>query len=469
VNSNEQSSNFMSTSKQVDEYTEQTSSTPSRLSFKRSKYEQSNEKELKTSRANPVEFDWRSLLAHKMANTNRQVENAQQTTQSSLVAANSSFKPTKSILKLFKLSNVRLEPSEHSIENKSKLFYLYGKQRLLLDDSNQPKQSSDLRKSHSSNKFKYLTSTNSLILLSKLAPVVGWTSSSASTSKQHVVSYSTNEFTYKNNNEFYSIFVSMFTAALFLFFIMWRWLRMKSDLRKALQEQLLLEQQGFNRTTTTTTTTSSSASSSRLTPTTPLSPALIYNSSSQSNRWHVDSLYQSINRDTTNRFDNNHFDFNFDLASWLEQHANTNNRANQDNHGRTMDASKYYLQQLRTQRRLNQMGHSSNNSNYYTFNQSQANTASSPYADHILLPSHACSFSSSLSSSLNNYDISYHQQHNHRNIELPPSYESVMSKSSSLPSYSHLVESKHLNEDKNSIKSNRSNNNNNNNCNNEEK
>jgi hypothetical protein len=49
--------------------------------------------------------------------------------------------------------------------------------------------------------------------------------------------YAYDQFGYHKHNELYSIFVSMFTAALFLLFIMWRWVRIKSDLRKALREQ----------------------------------------------------------------------------------------------------------------------------------------------------------------------------------------------------------------------------------------
>ena len=48
---------------------------------------------------------------------------------------------------------------------------------------------------------------------------------------------SINEFNGYKKNEFYSIFVSILTAAIFLLFIMWRWFRMKSDLRNALNEQ----------------------------------------------------------------------------------------------------------------------------------------------------------------------------------------------------------------------------------------
>lgn len=45
------------------------------------------------------------------------------------------------------------------------------------------------------------------------------------------------------NNELYSIFISMFTAAVFLIFIMWRWIRLKSDLRQALREQNEIERE----------------------------------------------------------------------------------------------------------------------------------------------------------------------------------------------------------------------------------
>jgi hypothetical protein len=50
-------------------------------------------------------------------------------------------------------------------------------------------------------------------------------------------------FNHFRNNEFYSIFVSILTAAIFLIFIMWRWYRMKCDLRKALLEQIEIQNQ----------------------------------------------------------------------------------------------------------------------------------------------------------------------------------------------------------------------------------
>ena len=60
---------------------------------------------------------------------------------------------------------------------------------------------------------------------------------SSSTSNIYYPSYS--EY---NRNEFYSICVSILTAAAFAAFIMWRWLRMKSDLKRALREQEQIQQ-----------------------------------------------------------------------------------------------------------------------------------------------------------------------------------------------------------------------------------
>ena len=58
---------------------------------------------------------------------------------------------------------------------------------------------------------------------------------------------SINELSGYRKNEFYSIFVSILTAAIFLLFIMWRWFRMKSDLRHALNEQQHHSQQSERR------------------------------------------------------------------------------------------------------------------------------------------------------------------------------------------------------------------------------
>lgn len=67
---------------------------------------------------------------------------------------------------------------------------------------------------------------------------------------------------YKNNNELYSIFISMFTAAVFLIFIMWRWIRIKSDLRQALREQSEIERQQNDGNGATSSSSSSSSSAS---------------------------------------------------------------------------------------------------------------------------------------------------------------------------------------------------------------
>ncbi len=58
----------------------------------------------------------------------------------------------------------------------------------------------------------------------------------ATTSSFYQSFHDLNSYSYRKN-EFYSIFISILTAAVFLIFIMWRWFKMKSDLRKALREQ----------------------------------------------------------------------------------------------------------------------------------------------------------------------------------------------------------------------------------------
>ena len=68
-----------------------------------------------------------------------------------------------------------------------------------------------------------------------------------STQRQQTTSSSTSNIYYPsyseyNRNEFYSICVSILTAAAFAVFIMWRWLRMKSDLKRALREQEQIQQ-----------------------------------------------------------------------------------------------------------------------------------------------------------------------------------------------------------------------------------
>lgn len=51
-----------------------------------------------------------------------------------------------------------------------------------------------------------------------------------------------NDMNAYKKNEFYSIFVSVLTAAAFLFFIMWRWFKMRSDLKRSLEEQEQIQQ-----------------------------------------------------------------------------------------------------------------------------------------------------------------------------------------------------------------------------------
>ena len=104
-------------------------------------------------------------------------------------------------------------------------------------------------------------------LLSSLSsPSIALLAATSSVKNTATAVYTANTHVTYRNNELYSILVSMFTAALFLLFIMWRWFRMKSDLRKALREQLEIQQLdnggGHHSSSSSRRTTPSSSSSS---------------------------------------------------------------------------------------------------------------------------------------------------------------------------------------------------------------
>lgn len=299
-------------------------------------------------------------------------------------------------------------------------------------------------KQNNNNKLDYLSdmsllsSSSKSSLLSLSSPSFLYLTSTASTSLQHHSSQ-LNHLAYKNN-ELYSIFVSMFTAAIFLLFIMWRWIRMKSDLRKALREQIEIQQQEqLNSSSRQTSTTSSSASSSNL------------------NRWSPSYHHPLLNS-------SNREQLQATAASLIAQLANGEARTPAQ-HQQMIDTAKYCLQQLRLQTRLARNNIYNNHanrehdylSNYFTFNSRydrdqpanttlelscsrNATTAFSPTDNSLPIPESL--------SSLSNADNSYNNQsvYNFLNAtsmgyqrtsinEQPPPYESIMTKSSSLPSY----------------------------------
>lgn len=255
--------------------------------------------------------------------------------------------------------------------------------------------------------------------------------STTSTIKSNIYSANNlNEIHYRNN-EMYSIFVSMLTAALFLLFIMWRWIRIKSDLRKALREQSEIDQQ---------LAANNSEQNRSLNSNNPCS--------SSSSRFHSILANHNYNSYLTNKE-------NLEaLINQLSLGPNRDLRHNQQ----ILNAAKYCLNQLRRQARANReidrIRERDYLSNYFTYsnrydrtlfqnpgydsrNSTQTNSPSSnspPFTDFV----HAISTTSS-TSSLSEAQSSIFNFFNTN--ELPPSYESLMTKSSSLPSYYNVDKS----------------------------
>lgn len=229
-------------------------------------------------------------------------------------------------------------------------------------------------------------------------------------------SSSLNDVNYKNN-ELYSIFVSMFTAAIFVFFIMWRWIRMKSDLRKALREQLEIQRQQQQFSNNNNSSSRSTPSSTPPSTSSTLSPIRLSSPVYQQNMF----MY-SGNREN--------------LSALMNQLSDGEARTARQNQ-QIIDTAKYCLQQLRQNSR--QSRHNRENeclNNYYSFNSRYDRSMSARNSSHVAHLSNQAQTNciqecvSSSSSILSNHFNSN---------ELPPSYESLMTKSSSLPSYCHLA------------------------------
>lgn len=179
------------------------------------------------------------------------------------------------------------------------------------------------------------------------------------------------------SNEFYNIFVSLLTAGLFVVFIMWRWIKMKSDLRKALREQNLINQQQRIEN-----------SNSRQSP--PLTPVSTLTNVSPASLRH------------------NHF------FPSLNQYNLRPNRQNQ----KVLETAKNCLHQLRQKSASNRRNMRSFNTIGNSFDSRTIPIQIQPSMDNL-------------------YSLSIRNQFGL--IEDPPSYDSLMKKSSSLPSYYQLV------------------------------
>lgn len=230
---------------------------------------------------------------------------------------------------------------------------------------------------------------------------------STATTTTTFYSSSLNDLNYKNN-ELYSIFVSMFTAAIFIFFIMWRWIRMKSDLRKALREQFEIQQQEQQM--------NNSSSSSR-----PPRPSITTPSS-------VSSL--SPIRLSPPIYQQNHFVYTNHretLTALINQLNDGEPRSNRQNQ-QIIDTAKYCLQQLRNHSRQQQMSR---------MDRESFSTTMTTLTNHDRTPPPTTTTATTINESISNSSSMF--LNNLETIqEQPPSYESVMTKSSSLPSYCHL-------------------------------
>lgn len=200
---------------------------------------------------------------------------------------------------------------------------------------------------------------------------------------------------------------------------MWRWVRIKSDLRKALREQNLADQTGNSRNTTgnqesLTSTTSSSSSSNHPHHTTCilLPPPPRLNSSSNYNAY-------LIAQHTDN------------LRSLIAQLTNGEPRTAEE-HQQILQAAKHTIQQLKQQTGIVDGGGGGSAVNsqplcgYYHGNNSRRNRL---FADRN---------NNMPTTSVNADEQTYRLIDIEPPIPPPPTYDSLMSKSSSLPSYHNL-------------------------------
>jgi len=305
------------------------------------------------------------------------------------------------------------------------------------------------------------------------------TSSFISNSLSSLPSSHYDDYNHHKANEFYSIFVSVITAAVFLFFIMYRWFKMNADFRKALNEQIDIQQQQQQQQQPSQP------------PPTPYTNYIHMNRSSRMallpvNRWtHSYSFVIPNNRD----------ELQATAAHLIQQLSNGEYRTARQ-HQEMIDRARYCLQQLKLHARLTQFQRQQQQQrrtnsqqqqqqhNYSTFNNTNSYRSTlhsdySPSTSSSLSPLSLTEHSSSESlcqqnerdlmppvppvsitslqtvTSLqinetiyNNNNRTTTANNNNNNInynlgnrllnEPPPDYDTLMIKSCSLPSYSNL-------------------------------
>jgi hypothetical protein len=382
---------------------------------------------------------------------------------------------TSSVVKNSKINKL-ISKSKTPYDKEANFLY-YNQTRFPSHSSKLPMPSLETIKSNqsqaSSQKLKILSlsSPAMLFLSTTTSKALKYSSSSPTSSLIH------NHRSNYKNNEMYSILVSIFTAALFLIFIMWRWFKMKSDLRKALREQLEIQQMDggggggggsrFGGGGRGRVVRNSSFSSRRNTP-----------SSSSSSSSTCNGGYRWSSHYHHYRHHNHHFYHHNRLlnsakrqqlqataASIIAQLANGEHRSPEE-HRQMISTAKCCLEQLKAHARL--ISHnrfntreSDNLNNYYNFysrydgqpplnynNRNFNNTVELSCSRNNIPLLHNSPLdptdnqttileSLSSNSSVADYTTLGYQQCATIN-EKPPSYESII-KSSSLPSYYHFA------------------------------
>jgi len=245
---------------------------------------------------------------------------------------------------------------------------------------------------------KYVNSAESESIESTTSSFISFTHGYSPVASLPPSHYSINDYHSQKNNEFYSIFVSVITAAVFLFFIMWRWFKMNSDFRKALQEQLEVQQHSSLPPPANTRSLGQTVNPSTT------------NSSTNSSRYIHTNRSSRMALLPVNRYTNSHsfiIPNNRDelqaTASYLIAQLSNGEYRTARQHQQMIDRARYCLQQLKLHARLTQYQRQQQQqrrtNNYSTFN-------SNPTRSHI--HSSSADYSPSTSSSLSPLSLTEH-------------------------------------------------------------
>jgi hypothetical protein len=230
------------------------------------------------------------------------------------------------------------------------------------------------------------------------------TTTTTTQSFSHYPYPSYNDINAYKKNEFYSLFVSILTAAAFLFFIMWRWFKMRSDLRKSLEEQEQIQQHERSELNTDANQDEcvdriSGKMLFSLSRSKQLSELFFSTLGTSNNgiRWpNNGGRYMLIA--------NNREELQSYAATLINQLSNGEYRTPRQ-HQQMIDTARYCLQQLKLHARLTQHYRLQNNSNYYGRNNSCYNNYSTFNSNRRERRSNGMTISLALWKLLNNNKI----------------------------------------------------------------